>query len=48
MGDKAREMAIAGAEEYLELLGRVRLYDPSASHVWLSTEMQLVCPSIGF
>lgn len=42
MGDKAREMAIAGVEDYLELLGRVRAFDPAATHVWLSTEMQLV------
>ncbi|GJP78464.1 hypothetical protein CLOP_g8757 [Closterium sp. NIES-67] len=42
MGDKAREMRMAGFEAYLHLLSRVRHFDPSARTVWLSTEMQPV------
>ncbi|CAI5949345.1 unnamed protein product [Closterium sp. NIES-65] len=42
MGDKAREMRVAGFGTYLHLLSRVRKFDPSATTVWLSTEMQPV------
>ena len=42
MGDKMREMRIAGFSEYLSLLARVREHDPAAHTVWLSTEMQPV------
>ncbi|CAI5462525.1 unnamed protein product [Closterium sp. Yama58-4] len=41
-GDKAGEMAIAGVEVYVALLGRVRRQFPYADSVWLSTEMQAV------
>ncbi|CAI5485998.1 unnamed protein product [Closterium sp. Naga37s-1] len=39
-GDKAGEMAMAGLEVYVALLGRVRRRFPYADAVWLSTEMQ--------
>ena len=42
MGDKMREMRIAGFSEYLSMLVRVRAHDPAAHTVWLSTEMQPV------
>ncbi|CAI7793914.1 unnamed protein product [Closterium sp. NIES-53] len=42
MGDKAKEMRVAGFGTYLHLLSRVRQFDPSATTVWLSTEMQPV------
>ncbi|CAI5948649.1 unnamed protein product [Closterium sp. NIES-65] len=41
-GDKAGEMAMAGVDVYLALLGRVRRQFPHADSVWLSTEMQAV------
>ncbi|CAI5494392.1 unnamed protein product [Closterium sp. Naga37s-1] len=41
-GDKAGEMAMAGVEVYVALLGRVRRQFPHADSVWLSTEMQAV------
>ncbi|CAI5457788.1 unnamed protein product [Closterium sp. Yama58-4] len=42
MGDKGREMRVAGAAEYVRLLLRVRRHDPHARFVWLATEMQPV------
>ncbi|CAI5512200.1 unnamed protein product [Closterium sp. Naga37s-1] len=45
MGDKAKEMRVAGFGTYLHLLSRVRQFDPSATTVWLSTEMQPPMPA---
>ncbi|CAI5531711.1 unnamed protein product [Closterium sp. Naga37s-1] len=42
MGDKGREMRVAGVGEYVRLLLRVRRHDPHARFVWLATEMQPV------
>ncbi|GJP34068.1 hypothetical protein CLOM_g18538 [Closterium sp. NIES-68] len=42
MGDKGREMRVAGVAEYVRLLQRVRTHHPHATFVWLATEMQPV------
>ncbi|CAI7818859.1 unnamed protein product [Closterium sp. NIES-54] len=42
MGDKGREMRVAGVGEYVRLLLRVRRHDPHTRFVWLATEMQPV------
>ena len=42
MGDKGREMRLAGTAEYGAMLLRVRQADPTAQYLWLATEMQEV------